>query len=229
MLAGMLALPAMVHATIIEFSVSGIVAKGEDHLLLFSTGESIVGKPYTMKFLLDTSTLAESQSGNIHGASNSSNGAPAYFSGEITMGSRRYNWTPDPTSHASTYLRPPSNILMLSSGGYSDSYGQYNVSSMLDVSTGGLTPYFDTAEFEQRIEFKDFFDPWGYSAEFQLTYTTPRYPDDHGPYVGKTNFVGTGTYALWRVVEVPEPAQAGMLLAGAALLAAVTGRQRRRA
>ncbi|SDA72902.1 MULTISPECIES: PEP-CTERM sorting domain-containing protein [unclassified Janthinobacterium] len=227
-LAGLLALPAMAQATVIEFSVSGIVAQGVDELHLFSDyGESLVGKPYTMKFLLDTATLAESQSGNIHGASNSTNGAPVYFSGEITMGSRRYNWTLDPDGYASMYLLPTSNIMMQSSGGYG--FGQYKVSSMLDVSAGGSTPYFDTAEFEQRIEFKDFVDPWGYSSEFQLTYTAPRYPDDHGAYVAKTNFVGTGTYALWQVREVPEPGQVGMLLAGAALLIGVARRERRRA
>ncbi|WP_181877864.1 PEP-CTERM sorting domain-containing protein [Janthinobacterium lividum] len=228
-LAGMLALPAMAQATVIEFSVSGIVGQGVDELYLFSNpGESIIGKPYTMKFLLDTSTLAETQSGNIHGASNANNGAPVYFSGEITMGSRRHNWTLDPDGYASMYLLPTSNIMMQSSGGYGS--GQYKVLSIIDVSTGGgSTPYFDTAEFEQRIEFKDFFDPWGYSAEFQLTYTAPRYPDDHGAYIRETNFVGTGTYALWQVREVPEPGQIGMLVAGMALLAAVARRERRRA
>lgn len=228
-LAGMLALPALARATVIEFSVSGIVAQGVDELRLFTnSGESLVGKAYTMKFLLDTSTLTESQSGSIHGASNANTGAPVYFSGEITMGNRRHNWTLDPEGYASMYLRPTSNILMTGSGGYDA--GRYEVFSMIDVSTGGgSTSYFDSSEFEQRIEFKDFFDPWGYSSQFQLTYTAPRYPDDHGAYVATTNFVGTGTYALWQVREVPEPAQAGMLLAGVALLAAMGHRQRRRA
>jgi hypothetical protein len=229
-LAGVLALPAMAQATVIEFSVSGIVAQGMDDLHLFTAyGESsLVGKAYTMKFLLDTSTLTESQSGNIHGASNSSTGAPVYFSGEITMGNRRHNWTLDPNSYASMYLLPPSNILMTGSGGYDS--GHYKVMSMIDLyAGGGSTPYFDSAEFEQRIEFKDFHDPWGYSSQFDLTYTAPRYPDDNGAYVATTNFVGTGTYALWRVREVPEPAQVGMLLAGVALLAVMGHRKRRRA
>ncbi len=79
-LAGVLALPAMAQATVIEFSVSGIVAQGVDELRLFTNyGESLVGKAYTMKFLLDTSTLTESQSGNIHGASNSGTGPPYIF------------------------------------------------------------------------------------------------------------------------------------------------------
>lgn len=228
-LAGVLALPAMAQATVIEFSVSGTVAQGVDELRLFTSyGESLVGKAYTMKFLLDTSTLTESQSGNIHGASNSNTGAPVYFSGEITMGNRRHNWTLDPKGYASMFLLPPSNILMTGSGGYDS--GRYKVMSVIEVSTGGgSTPYFDSSEFEQRIEFKDFFDPWGYSSQFELTYTAPRYPDDHGAYVATTNFVGTGTYALWQVREVPEPAQGGMWLAGGALLAVMGSRKRRRA
>ena len=228
-LAGVLALPAMAQATVIEFSVSGIVAQGVDELRLFTNyGESLVGKAYTMKFLLDTSTLTESQSGNIHGASNSGTGAPVYFSGEITMGNRRHNWTLDPKGYASMFLLPPSSILMSGSGGYDS--GRYQVMSIIDLyAGGGSTPYFDSAEFEQRIEFKDFHDPWGYSAQFELTYTAPRYPDDHGAYIASTNFVGTGTYALWRVREVPEPAQVGMLLAGVALLAVMGHRKRRRA
>ena len=227
-LAGLLALPAMAQATVIEFSVSGIIAKGVDELHLFSSyDESIVGKPYTMKFLLDTATLAETNSGTIHGASNANNGGALYFSGEITMGSRSYRWSPALDGYASMYLKPTNSALMHSYGGYGD--GRHEVWSMIEVYAGGSTPYFDSLEFEQRIEFKDFVDPGGYSSQFNLTYTAPRYPDDHGAYVATTNFVGTGTYALWRVREVPEPAQVGMLLAGVALLAVMARRQRSRA
>jgi len=142
-LAGILALPAMPQATVIEFSVSGIVGQGVEVGLL--SQRCLIGIE-TMKFLLDTSTLAETQSGNIHGASNANNGAPVYFSGEITMGSRRHNWTLDPDGYASMYLLPTSNIMMQSSGGFGS--GQYKVLSIIDVSTGGgSTPYFDTAEF----------------------------------------------------------------------------------
>lgn len=227
-LAGMLALPAMAHATVIEFSVSGVVAKGVDEMRLFSNyGESIVGKPYTMKFWLDTATLTDYGSGSMHGAGTSNSGAPVHFSGQVTMGNRSYQWTLDPDSSAGMYLGPQNNAMMEGYGKY-DQY-RYQVWSMIGVFPGASAiPYFDSLEFEQRIEFKDFVDPSGYSSEFQLTYTAPRYPDDFGHYIYRTNFVGTGTNALWQVRPVPEPAQVGMLLAGMVLVAGVARRKRRR-
>lgn len=228
-LAGMLALPAMAHATVIEFSVSGIVAKGVDEMRLFSNyGESIVGKAYTMRFWLDTATLTDYGTGTMHGAGSANTDKPVHFSGEVTMGNRSYGWTLDPDGRAGLYLGPKSNAMMEGYGTYDQN--RYQLWSMIGVFPGGsAVPYFDSLEFEQRIEFKDFVDPWGYSAEFQLTYTAPFSPGDFGTYTPKTNFVGTGTYALWQVREVPEPAQVAMLLAGLTLVARAARRNRRSA
>ncbi|MDC8756943.1 PEP-CTERM sorting domain-containing protein [Janthinobacterium fluminis] len=231
-LVGALALPAMAQAVVIEFGVSGIVTEGEDKLRLFSdSGEAIIGKPYTMKFQLDIATLSDfgSQTGIGHGASNVGTLAPVSFLGEVTIGGRSFNWVLDPDSHAYLYLGHKETAIMESSGqyGWRKTYDVWSTIGLYaDPSVG---PYFNSLDFEQRIEFKDFVGRWGNSAFFGLTSTVPRFPDDEGPYVGTTTFAGTGTYALWQVRPVPEPGQVGMLLAGLALVAGVARRARRRA
>jgi hypothetical protein len=216
-LAGALALPAMAHASVIEFSVSGVVAMGVDELGLFTSwGESIIGKPYTMKFSLDTATLTEYSNGYLHGASNANTSVPVNFQGEVIMGARSFTWSLNSGAIAELILTLGGDAYMSGNGQHGDNT---YIFSTIGVYPDRPEPYFTRLDFDQRIEFKDFVDPWLYSSEFQMTYTAPRYPDDNGAYVGHTNFTGTGTYALWEVRAVPEPAPMGMLLAGVALLA----------